>query len=76
MGLEPGGIPLTREAFAAHRHPLAAFPASSIEVRVDGSPVGLDDLFSRHGRAFRPPSGWRIPEVLAPPARAASAKSS
>jgi len=59
MGLDPERIPLTREAFGPHRYPLTHFPPDDIAIRVDGHPVVATELFARHGRAFRVPSGWR-----------------
>jgi uncharacterized protein (DUF362 family) len=59
LGLEPRSLPLIHRAFGTQERPLAAFPPSTIEARVDGSIVGLEDLFRKHGRRFRLPRGWR-----------------
>ncbi len=76
MGLDPGAIPLTREAFAPGPHPIATFPPSSIEVLVDGATVRLDDLYPRHGRRFRPPRGWQAGDDRVSPGWTASLKAS
>lgn len=61
MGLLPDKIPLTREAFECHRYPLAEFTPKDISVFANGTPVKTNDLFTRHGRAFRLPKGWQGP---------------
>jgi uncharacterized protein (DUF362 family) len=59
MGFDPEWIPLTREAFAAHRYPLTSFRPGDVAMTVDGIPVPAAELFARHGCAFRPADGWR-----------------
>jgi uncharacterized protein (DUF362 family) len=59
MGLEPQHIPIVREAFAQHAHPLATVSPDAISVLVDGEHVPMTRLFARRGRAFRLPEGWR-----------------
>ena len=61
MGLSPDRIPLTREAFAPHRYPLANFRPDTISVFLDGQTVEIDEVFTRYGRAFRLPRGWQEP---------------
>ena len=61
MGLLPDKIPITREAFAAHRYPLTDFVPKDIYVFVNGDSVRTDDVFARYGRAFRLPNGWLGP---------------
>jgi uncharacterized protein (DUF362 family) len=59
MGLVPGRLPLTREAFVSHHFPLTQFSPEAIDVQVDGRPVPVNELFSRYGRAFHLPHGWQ-----------------
>ena len=59
MGLNPQHIPIVREAFVAHRYPLATFSPEAIVVRVDGQLVPNTEIFAEHGRAFCLPTGWR-----------------
>ncbi|MGH7871054.1 MAG: DUF362 domain-containing protein [Candidatus Binatia bacterium] len=61
MGLSPEKIPLTREAFAPHRYPLAEFSPEGIAVFVDGLLVPEENVFSRCGQRFRLPKGWQEP---------------
>jgi len=72
MGLDPRAIPLVREAFAAHRYPLAPFAPAAIAVRVDGRPVELERLFLEHGSPFRLPRLWQHAPVRLPAARRAA----
>jgi uncharacterized protein (DUF362 family) len=58
MGLQPGRIPLTREAFGRYRYPLTDFSPDDIVVHVDGVLLQCSELFARCGRPFRLPSGW------------------
>jgi uncharacterized protein (DUF362 family) len=59
MGFDPSAIPITREAFAPHRLPLATFEPARIRLCLDGDPVEPEALFERCGRPFRPPAGWK-----------------
>jgi uncharacterized protein (DUF362 family) len=59
MGFDPWRIPLVREAIRSDRLPFAEFHPQDINVDVDGVPIGLQELFTTHGRRFRPPAGWR-----------------
>lgn len=59
MGFDPARIPLTREAWTAHRHPLAGFGPEEVRVHADGEVMDVEAAAARYGRRFRPPTGWR-----------------
>jgi uncharacterized protein (DUF362 family) len=61
IGLKPAKIPLTREAFARNRYPLADFGPESVAAMVNGKRVRTEEIFQRYGRAFRLPPGWEKP---------------
>lgn len=61
IGLAPEEIPLTREAFTAHRYPLANFDPEVVAAILDGKRVKSGEIFARCGRVFRLPSGWQKP---------------
>jgi uncharacterized protein (DUF362 family) len=58
MGLDPRRIPLIRNAFAAHRYPLAAFAPEDVVVATESGVEPAAAFAAREGRAFRPPAGW------------------
>jgi uncharacterized protein (DUF362 family) len=59
MGFDPYRIPLVREAFAPHRHPLTDFRPEDVHVVLDGRMIPPSDLPRTFGRTFRAPAGWR-----------------
>jgi hypothetical protein len=61
MGLPPQRVPLTREAFAPHRYPLANFSPEEISVLVNGQSVKKEELLALCGRRFQLPKGWQEP---------------
>jgi uncharacterized protein (DUF362 family) len=59
MGMDPGRIRLTREAFAPHALPLADFEPADVVAHLDGRQIDPKELAARCGRPFRPPRWWQ-----------------
>jgi uncharacterized protein (DUF362 family) len=58
MGFDPRKVPITREAFAAFRWPIADFEPREIRVLTATREHTADEVFPIDGVAFRPPKGW------------------
>lgn len=58
MGFDPNKIALVREAFTAHRYPLATFRPERIRIEAEGSKITPFNLISDFGHSFRAPEGW------------------
>jgi hypothetical protein len=59
MGYDPMKIPLVRNAFSPHSHPIAPDTIQGLSLLLNGKPTSGHEVVHEFAPPYRPPKGWR-----------------